>query len=178
MKVELVKYTEKKPRYLLRIVWLLINTTVFKIVPWVTRRTLVRCFGSKQGYDATFYPSVRIFAPWNLQTGEHVVLGSNVELYNKGMVTIGNNVVISRDVFFCTASHDITSPTMDLVVRPIVIGDNVWIAAKSMILPGVTIGKGAVVGAGTVVAKDVPPWSIVVGNPARVVSERRIRDGV
>jgi len=174
-KLNLLGYREQKECYIKRVLWLGINKFVFPMLGWAMRTRIIEKFGAKLGWDTGFYRTVKIFAPWNLKTGEHVMFGSGVELYNKGMVTIGNNVVVSRDVFFCTASHDVTSPTMDLVVKPITIGDNVWIAAKATILPGVTIGEGAVVGACAVVAKDVPPWSIAVGNPVRVVGKRELR---
>jgi putative colanic acid biosynthesis acetyltransferase WcaF len=108
--------------------------------------------------------------------GDFVCIGPNVEIYNKASVTIGNNVVISQDSYLCTASHDISSPTMMLITKPIVIGDNVWIGAKANILPGVTIGEGAVVGACAVVAKDVPAWSVVIGNPAKVIKKRNLKE--
>jgi len=89
-------------------------------------------------------------------------------------VTVGSQVVVSQDAYLCTASHDITSKTMELVTNPIKIGSNVWIAAKATVLPGVVIGDGVVIGACAVVAKDVRPWAIAVGNPASVVGERKL----
>jgi len=175
-KLNLLGYREKKDHYKKRLIWLALNKFLFPVLGWGWRTKLAARFGSRLGWDTGFYRTVKIFAPWNLQTGEHVMFGAGVEIYNKGMVTIGSNVIVSRDVFFCTASHDISSPTMDLIVKPITVGDNVWIAAKATILPGVTIGEGAIIGACAVVAKDVPPWSVVVGNPARVVGKRELRD--
>ena len=74
------------------------------------------------------------------------------------------------------ASHDVSSPTFDYFVSPVVIKDNVWIATGAIILPGVTIGEGAVVGAGAVVTKDVEPWTVVGGNPAKFIKKRVLRD--
>ena len=84
-------------------------------------------------------------------------------------------MVISQDAYLCTASHDIASPIMKLLTKPIRVGSNVWIAAKATILPGVTIGEGAVIGACAVVSKDVSSWSVVVGNPAKEVGSRNLQ---
>ena len=83
---------------------------------------------------------------------------------------IGKNVCIGEDVRLITGSHDVTSPHFNLVTRPITINDNVWIATGAIVLPGVTIGEGAVVAAGAVVTKDVEPWSVVAGNPAKFIN--------
>lgn len=83
--------------------------------------------------------------------------------------------MISQDVYLCGGTHDYTSSSYPLVCRPIAVEADVWIAAGAFIGPGVRIGQGAVVGARAVVFRDVPPWSVVVGNPARVIKRRVIR---
>ena len=88
---------------------------------------------------------------------------------------IGKNVCIGEDVRLITGSHDVTSPHFNLVTRPITINDNVWIATGAIVLPGVTIGEGAVVGAGSVVTKDVEPWTVVGGNPAKFIKKRELK---
>ena len=108
--------------------------------------------------------------------GDMVCIGPNVELYNKDKIQIGSGVVISQDAYLCTASHDISSSVMALAKAPIVIEDNVWVAAKASVLPGVNIGEGSVVGACAVVAKNTPSWSVIVGNPARVVKKRILKE--
>ena len=175
MKLELANYVETKPHRLRQVLWLLASKLMY-IASWRIRSALFRVFGAKVANDCALYPSARYYAPWNLECGSRVCIGPEVEVYNKAKVVIGSNVVISQGAYICTASHDISSPTMDLVLKPITIGDNVWIAAKATILPGVTVGEGAVVGACAVVAKDVPPWSVVAGNPARVVKKRELNE--
>lgn len=174
-RMKLGKYREYKPRRFLRLFWCLLNIAVLGLLPRKLKITLLKLFGASVKDWSIFKRGVRIYSPWNLTIGYSLV-GPRVDIYNKGKVKIGDDVVISQDVYICTASHDITLPTMDLVTKPIVIEDNVWVAAKATILPGVTIGEGAVVGACAVVAKDVPPWSVVVGNPARVVGKRVLSD--
>jgi len=77
-----------------------------------------------------------------------------------------------------TGSHDVTSPHFDLVTKPILIHDNVWIATGAIILPGVIIGEGSVVAAGAVVSKNVDPWTIVGGNPAKFIKKRILNSNI
>ena len=174
MELDLANYVEVKPHRLKRILWLLASKLLY-ISPWRIRFAVFRGFGAKIGNNCAFYPSARYYAPWNLVCGNRVCVAPSAEIYNKAKVIIGSNVVISQGAYICAASHDISSPTMDLVLKPVTIGSNVWIGAKATVLPGVTIGEGSVVGACAVVAKDVPPWSVVVGNPARVVKKRELK---
>jgi len=88
---------------------------------------------------------------------------------------MGSNCVVSAGAFVCTATHDITSPIFELVTRPVVMGDGVWVAGNAIVLPGVTLGEGAVVAAGAVVTKDVDAWTVVGGNPAKVLKRRELK---
>ena len=108
--------------------------------------------------------------------GEYACLGEGVDCYCVGEIVVGDQSVVSQGVKLCTASHDLTSKIMELCVRPIVIGSNAWIAGWSIILPGVVIGDGVVVAAGAVVIKDVEPWTVVGGNPAKFIKRRMLRD--
>jgi acetyltransferase-like isoleucine patch superfamily enzyme/GT2 family glycosyltransferase len=112
----------------------------------------------------------------NLVVGNECFIGSNVHLALHDKIIFGNNVVVNDGCQFLTASHDINCPDWNHVKAPIVIEDYVWIATNSMILPGVTIGKGSVVGAGSVVTKCIPPYQVVAGNPARIVKERSLKE--
>lgn len=165
-------YHEKKEHPVKRKVWCVLNATLFPLLPNRGRRWLLEQFGAKCP-DLLVYRSARIFAPWNLVM-KGGSIGPGVEIYNKAKVAIGENVTISQDAYICTASHDISSDTMRLVLKEITIADDVWIAAKAVILPGAAIGEGAVVGAAAVVAKSVPPWTVVAGNPAREIGKREI----
>ena len=102
-------------------------------------------------------------------------IGSGAWVYALDKIMIGKNVCIGEDVRLITGSHDVTSPHFNLVTRPITINDNVWIATGAIVLPGVTIGEGAVVGAGSVVTKDVEPWTVVAGNPAKFIKKRELK---
>ncbi|WP_175813625.1 acyltransferase [Burkholderia contaminans] len=111
-------------------------------------------------------------------TGYHISIGDNTVVnrftYLDGRVplTIGNNVNISHYTLIQTLTHDPQNPDFVCLCKPVVIEDHVWIGARAIISPGVRIGEGAVVGAGSVVTRDVEPYTIVAGNPARFIKER------
>lgn len=111
----------------------------------------------------------------NLKIGRECVIGSGVHLALHDRIVLGNNVVINDGCVLLTASHDVNDRDWKHVKAPIVLEDYAWVATNSIILPGVTIGCGAVVGAGSVVTKSVPPHCVVAGNPARIVKERALK---
>jgi maltose O-acetyltransferase len=110
-----------------------------------------------------------------LTVGQHSFVG-RAELSVHAPLTLGRCVCINDGAMLLTASHDVTDPGWATVAKPIVIEDHVWIATNAIILPGVTLGRGAVVGAGAVVSKDVPPLGIVAGNPARLLGKCRVEN--
>ena len=142
----------------------------------IWRVTLVRIFGGKIGPHCVIKSSCEIWQPWKLELGEFVALSEHVICYSVDKITLGSNVTVSRDAFLCGASHDICSSTMELTYAPITIGANAWIAARSTILPGRIIGAGAVVAAGSVVVKNVDPWTVVGGNPAKFIKKRELSE--
>lgn len=110
-----------------------------------------------------------------LHIGERSVLGQvTIALHHN--VFIGSRAVVNDGVTLLTASHDLSDPQWRAIAKPIYIEDYAWIAQGATILPGVRIGKGAVVGAGAVVSRDIPDFSIAVGNPARILEKRRVID--
>lgn len=135
---------------------------------------MLRMFGAEVASTANVYASARIFMPWNLVMKDYACLASGVDCYNAAPVEIGINATVSQRTFLCTASHDISSVHHEQTDKPIVIADRAWVAAEAFIGPGVTVGEGAVVGARAVVFKDVEPWTVVGGNPARFIKERII----
>lgn len=100
-------------------------------------------------------------------------IGPKAEIYNVDYVMLKKKAIISQYVYVCTASHDFTKPNRPLTFAPIELGENAWVAASSIIGKGVKIGDGAIVGMGSVVVKDVAPWTIVGGNPAKYIKERK-----
>lgn len=162
-----------------RVVWIFFNIFFFK--PFGLnffksyRIFVLRCFGSKIGVNSNVYSSVKIWAPWNLELGDFTTIGPYVDVYNQGKIVIGSNTIISQKSYLCASSHDHEVSNFPLILKPISIGDQVWIAADAFIGPGVTIGEGAVVGARSAVFKDVLNWTVVGGNPAKKVKNRIIK---
>jgi putative colanic acid biosynthesis acetyltransferase WcaF len=137
------------------------------------RAAVLRMFGATVGRGARVYSSACIWLPANLVIGEHSVLGPRVRCYNQGRITIGNRVTVSQDASLCASSHDVSDRHFQLVLRPIAIGDDAWIAAEAFVGPGVSVGEGAVLGARGVTARDLAPWNVYVGNPARQIKLRQ-----
>ena len=176
MRMRYSEYKEVKPHYLWLVIWRILNVIVYPVMPSSIRKLMLRIFGAKFGRNCGFSRSARIYAPWNLRAGDAICFAPGVKIYNKAMLSIGSGVVVSQCAWLCTASHDCSSPTFNMVAEPISIGSDCWIAANASILPGVTIGDGVVVGACAVVAKDVEPWSVVGGNPAKFIKKRELKD--
>jgi putative colanic acid biosynthesis acetyltransferase WcaF len=152
-------------------VWLL----AFRLSPvplhaW--RRLILRLFGAQIGANSAIYPSVRIWAPWNLRVGAAATVGPGVNLYNVAPIIIGEDAVISQGSHLCTATHDHQSADFALMVAPIGIGPNAWVAAEAFVAPGVSIGKSAVIGATSTVTRSVTDYTIVAGNPAKPIGRR------
>jgi putative colanic acid biosynthesis acetyltransferase WcaF len=114
--------------------------------------------------------------PPNLEMGEHAVLGWRTLCYSMDRVVIGDYAIVSQCAFLLTGTHDIDDPNFQLRSKPIHIGRRAWVAACAIVGPGVTIGEGAVLGAGGVAFKDLEPWTVSAGNPARVIKARNRRN--
>jgi putative colanic acid biosynthesis acetyltransferase WcaF len=157
-------------------VWILVRFLFFQnAFPWPSplRCALLRIFGAKIGRGVVIRANVNISFPWRLTIGDHVWIGEDVGLLTLAPVTIESNVCISQRAYLCTGSHDFRREDFKLQVAPITVREGVWIAAASFIAPGIEIGSGAIVSAGSVVFENVAPKTFVRGNPATVVSEMR-----
>lgn len=145
-------------------------------VGYALRRILVGWMVSACGKHVIVKQNAYIGRGRGLVLGDHAQLGENCRI--GPFVTIGAEVVMGPDVVIMTTAHAFEDPRTpirlqgDLAIRPVVIGADAWIGTRVVILPGVTIGKGAVIGAGSVVTRDIPPMSIAAGNPARVIRQR------
>lgn len=132
--------------------------------------------GIKLGKGSVIHIGARFFNPVNIKIGEGTIIGDNVFLDGRDSLVIGNHVDIASQVLIYNSEHDINSENFAPISAPVEIGDYVFIGPRSIILPGVKIGKGAIIGAGAVVTKDVEEFKIVGGVPAQVIGERRIKD--
>jgi len=160
-----------------RALWSFVWAVLFRPSPVICfgwRHSLLRLFGAKLGKGIHVYPTCRIWAPWNLEMGDHACLSHFVDCYNVGKVKVGSHATVSHYAYLCTATHDITDPGMRLIVKSIEIGEGAWVCAKAYIAPGVSLHEGAVAGAEAVVTKDVPAWTVVGGNPAAFIKKREL----
>lgn len=139
------------------------------------RSLLLKIFGAKVGENVHIYNTTKIYLPWNLEIGDWSAIGEDAFIYNIGMVKIGKKTTISQRAHLCAGTHDYTDPSFPLCTPPIEIGNQSWIAADAFVGPGVIVGDGAVVGARAVVVKNIEPWTVVVGNPAKYIKKRVIK---
>jgi len=162
-----------------RIAWSIVWLFLYRPSPNVLhawRRFLLRLFGARISAGAHPYPRCKIWAPWNLTMGPHSCLANDVDCYCVAPIELGAFALVSQYSYLCTATHDYQNPEFLLITKPIVIRDRAWIAAGAFIGPGVEVGEGAVCGARSVVTRDVEPWTVCAGNPAKPVKRRRMRN--
>ncbi len=163
-----------RPAWFVQLWWivqsLLFHTSPQALYGW--RRFLLRLFGARIGRGVLIRPSVTVTYPWKLSIGDWSWVGDHATLYTLGNITIGDNAVVSQHSYLCAASHDYARPTFDLYAKPIQIESEAWVAAHSFIGPGVTVGRGAIVGACSLALKDVPSGMICAGNPLSVIRPR------
>jgi putative colanic acid biosynthesis acetyltransferase WcaF len=155
-------------RQIWSIVWLvLFRPTPRPLHAW--RRLVLRCFGAKIGPAVHIYAGARIWAPWNLVARRGASIADGAEVYNTSRIDVGEYSVISQGAYLCGASHDFESREFPLVSAPITVGAHAWVAARAIVQMGVTIGNGCVIGAGSVVTRDMPAWTVCAGAPCRMI---------
>lgn len=155
--------------------WWVVQASLFACSPqfaYKWRNFLLRCFGAQIGIDVIIRPSARVTYPWKLSIGDYSWVGDNVELYTLGEIRIGKNAVISQRSYLCTASHDHQAEAFDIYAEPIVVEDEAWVATDVFIAPGITIGKGAVIGSRSSVYQNMPVGMICLGSPAKPIKSR------
>ncbi len=160
-----------------RAVWNLVYHVMFRLSPvffheW--RSILLRLFGAEIGKGCHIYPRAAIWAPWNLKTGDFVGIADDVKLYNQAEIVIGDLTVISQGSHICTGTHDYQKKAFPVIIKPVTIGKRAWICADAFIHPGVSIGEGAVVGARSVVTRDIKKWTVCAGNPCTEIRKRNV----
>ena len=138
--------------------------------PW--RVLVLKIFGANLSGMPFIHNTARIQIPWNLTMKHRACLGERANAYSLGKIKILEGATIAQEAYLCTGTHDFNNPSLQLITKPITVGKNSFIGARAMILPGVSIGDQAIIGAMSVVSKDVPDHQIVVGNPAKKIGER------
>lgn len=151
----------------------MLNDLVFYSHFWIIRRTFIKLFLKTMGKDCFFMRHCSFTNPSNISIGNNVILNKGVMLDGRyAKLIIGNNVDIAQETNIWTLEHDVNSTDHHEMGADVIIDDYVWIASRVTILPGVHIGKGAVIASGAVVTKDVPSYAIVGGVPAKVIGQR------
>jgi acetyltransferase-like isoleucine patch superfamily enzyme len=153
---------------------------VANVLPPFMRRLIFKlsfkAFGTGSVLDYGSY----VRYPWKVSIGNGTIVNRGCRFYasygiRDAEIVIGDNVAVGPEVSFCSAGHDHGTIALDDTAASIFVHNHAWIGARATLLHGVTIGEGAVVAAGAIVTKDVPPWTIVAGTPARVIKERTLR---
>ena len=161
----------------LRMLWAAVQATLFRWSPrpWHGFRSrLLRLFGAaiSEPGQVVIFPTARVLFPARLTLEPRSMVGPAVTLYNPAPITLRRGANISQNSHLCSGTHDYRRWSMPLVARPIVVGENAWLGADVFVGPGVTIGALCVVGARSVVVKDLPGQTVCAGNPCRVIKDR------
>lgn len=159
------------------LLWYLTNCIFFKntLNPLSSIKVyLLRLFGAKIGKGVIIKPGVNIKYPWNLVIGNYSWIGENVWIDNLVKVSIGSNVCISQGAMLLCGNHNYKHSTFDLIVKSITLEDGVWVGAKSIVCPGVTMHSHSVLTVSSIATKDLLPFSIYQGNPAIKIADRII----
>ena len=163
-------------RALWQLVWLVLaRWTPPPLHRW--RVLVLRLFGARIGAGCRIYASTRVWDPANLELGANVLIGPEAIIYNQGRIAIGADSVISQRAHLCASSHQIGDRYFQLVLKPIAIGANCWIAAEAFVGPGVSMAGGAVLGARGALFEDAEGYTVYRGNPAVAVATRRFEAG-
>ena len=181
MKTDLNTYNNQgysSGNLLLRFIWYFFNAIFFKssfFQSFSLKRAILKLFGAEIGVDVIIKPNVNIKYPWKLKVGDCVWIGEGVWIDNLDFVSIGSHCCISQGALLLCGNHDYSKSSFDLIVKPIVLGEGVWIGAKSLVCPGVIIGSHGVLSAGSVLSDDIKPYEIYRGNPAEKIKTRAIK---
>ena len=149
---------------------------VLELLPQFLRRIFFHLIFRRLGTGGLIDYKTFFRYPHKMSIGDHSYINHGCCFYGSSLdgveIVIGNDVALGPHVKIFTATHDYSTYDLKDVAASVTVEDNAWVGGGTIILPGVTIGKGAIIGAGSVVTKDVPPFSVAVGNPAKVVRER------
>jgi putative colanic acid biosynthesis acetyltransferase WcaF len=164
---------------LLRLAWGVVYALFFRPSPrpfhgW--RSFLLRCFGARIAGDVHIYPTARIWAPWNLNCEENAAIAEDAVIYNPAPLHMGSHAIISQDAYICGATHDYEDPDFPLISFPTTLGAYSWVCARACVQPNVNLGEGAVLGLGSVATRDLKPWTVYGGVPARKIKMRVLRE--
>lgn len=169
---EVIQKTGNRMRNIILEFWIFVLHLVGYFPSHHVRRFFYRLSGVTIGKGSTIHMGTRFYDPSNITIGNDTIIGEGVVFDGRDELTIGNHVDIASEVMMYNAEHDVHSEHFDPILGKVVIDDYVFIGPRALLLPGVRVGKGAIVAAGAVVTKDVEDFSIVGGVPAKRIGER------
>jgi putative colanic acid biosynthesis acetyltransferase WcaF len=158
-----------------RMLWAITYSLLFRPSPrfchaW--RAWLLQLFGSELGTNCHIYSNCQIWAPWNLVCGDVVAIADGAIIYNPALISLGSHSVVSQEAYLCGATHDFNDAAFPLLSATISLGAYSWVCARATVLMGVTLGEGAVLGLGSIATKDLEPWTLYAGMPAKKIGDR------
>ncbi len=162
------------PKRLLWLVFGRIFVNTYIPMPVFLKILILRGFGAKIGKGVMIKPRVNVKYPWFLEIGDYAWIGELVWIDNFDLVKIGSNTCVSQGTMLLTGNHDYKKTTFDLMIGKIILEEGVWIGAQCLVGPGITCHSHAVLGAGSVLTRDIPAYQIWRGNPAEFVRNREI----
>lgn len=172
----LADYTPGAPLWK-QTLWYFVGEPLFRShwLPFSTLKAwILRCFGAEVGQQVRIKPGVRVKFPWRLTIGDYVWIGENTWLDNLAPIVIESHVCLSQSVYLCTGNHDWSHSNFKLIPAAIYLEQGSWLAARAVVGPGVTVGRGAVLSLGSVTGRSLQPMTIYAGNPAQPVKQRKI----
>ena len=152
-------------------VWQIVWAVFCRFTPkpfYKWRLFVVRVFGADVSGAPFIHQRAKISHPWNLEIQDGVAIGDGASIYCQDRIVLEHHVTIAQECYLCTGTHDFSSQNLELVTLPIIVKSEAFLGLRVTVLPGVTIGSGCIIGACSVVTRDVPDRVIAVGNPARV----------
>ncbi len=158
-------------------IWSFIIQPIYRLIPGKKskiRISLLRMMGARIGRCCMIQQRVDILIPWNLVIHDRVAIAHDCRILNFDTVEIQPMTVISQHTHLCTGTHDYSHPHFPLTMKPITIEPESWVASGAFIGPGVRLGRGCVIGANSVVTKDMPEWMVCAGNPCKPLKPRII----
>jgi putative colanic acid biosynthesis acetyltransferase WcaF len=164
-----------------RAVWALGHLCLVRFSPRPAHRwraAVLRLFGARLGPNCRIYARARIWAPWNLHCDDAVLIADGAVIYNPAPARLGSHCIVSQEAYLCGATHDYNDPAFPMISKPTTIGSYAWITSRAIVGPGVQVGEGAVLGLASVATRDLEPWTVYGGAPARALKLRLRRNDV
>jgi putative colanic acid biosynthesis acetyltransferase WcaF len=139
------------------------------------RKYVLRAFGAKIGKKVHIYPAARIWGPWNLTCEDGAAIADEAVIYNPSPFHMGSHSIVSQQAYICGATHDYEDQDFPLISFPMSLGADSWICARATVQPGVLVGEGAILALGSVATRNLEPWTVYGGIPAKRIKQRTMR---